>query len=57
MMKKSPEPYEEVFKKALEGFRALSLKERLERLQRIGILDRDGKLAEHYRREPEAQSA
>lgn len=49
-MKKSPAPYGVIPKKAAEDFRALPLERRVAALKRIGILDKDGKLAAHYRR-------
>lgn len=49
-------PYEELLKKAAEGFSSLPLRDRVSRLQKIGILDKNGKLAEHYQRKLEKKS-
>jgi hypothetical protein len=38
-------------------FRDLPLEQRVLRLQKFGILDKDGKLAKHYRRKPATKTA
>lgn len=51
------DPYREFNERALRRFDALSVDERIDFLEKIGILDKKGKLAARYRSAPDKKSA